>query len=206
MAMTEKEYLQQLQSLLPQGLAWPRDENALLTKLLGMPANALARVDARSDQLVNEADPRTATEMLQDWERVTGLPDPFFLDDDATQLTTAERQKDVETKLVSIGGQSPKYLIELSRRLGYEITITEFFPFRADMSAADDPLIDDDDVFWWQVNAGLNNMTYFRADVSAADDPLASWGNARLERILNRFKPAHTDIIFAYKGENDASY
>ena len=75
MVLTENDYLRQMQSLLPYGPAWPKDDGALITRLLGGLAAELARVDGRAWQLVEEADPRTVAELFADWERVAGLPD-----------------------------------------------------------------------------------------------------------------------------------
>lgn len=75
MALTDTDYLRQLQSLLPPGPAWPKDDGATLTRLFGALSSELARVDGRAWQLVEEADPRTTGELLADWERSAGLPD-----------------------------------------------------------------------------------------------------------------------------------
>lgn len=76
MVLSAEAYLAQLQALLPPGSAWPRAANATLTKLLGALAEELARLDARALALIDEADGRSTLELLSDWERVCGLPDP----------------------------------------------------------------------------------------------------------------------------------
>lgn len=75
MALTAEQYQSQLLELLPLGAVWPRDLDTGLAKLLLAKADEFARVDGRADQLIEEADPRTTSEMLSDWERVVGLPD-----------------------------------------------------------------------------------------------------------------------------------
>jgi uncharacterized protein YmfQ (DUF2313 family) len=75
MALTDTDYLRQLQALLPPGPAWPKNDDATLTRLFGALASELARVDGRAWQLLEEADPRTTAELFLDWERVAGLPD-----------------------------------------------------------------------------------------------------------------------------------
>lgn len=75
--MALSRYTILLQQLLPQGLAWPRDEGAMLTRLLAGLAEELERVHLRADDLLErESDPRYAVECLPDWERMLGLPDP----------------------------------------------------------------------------------------------------------------------------------
>lgn len=194
MGMSAAEYLSQLQALLPQGPAWPRDEDATLTQLLAALAEEFARVDLRAENLLDEADPRTTAEMLWDWERVAGLPDPCVI---AAQ-TTQERRAALVAKLTNIGGQSRQYFIDLAAALGYTITITEFHPFRVDESAAGDALHGDDWAFAWRVNAPATTIREFRVSESTVGDPLRIWGNELLECALSRLKPAHTHALFGY--------
>ncbi|MDP1682723.1 MAG: DUF2313 domain-containing protein [Burkholderiales bacterium] len=190
--MTAEQYLSQLQALLPLGAAWPRDAEATLTKLLQAFSDELARVDGRAAALIDEADPRTTSELLTDWERVAGLPDSCV----AVEQSTAQRIAALVTKLTTIGGQSATYYIALAATLGYAITITEFHEHSVD-DDVDYPLYSAAWQFAWQVNAPLNTIFELSVDDSV-DDPLASWGNEALECVINRLKPAHTHVLFAY--------
>ena len=196
MALTAADYLAQLQALLPQGFAWPRQADAALTKLLLAWADEMARIDGRAADLVEEADPRTTAELLADWERVAGLPDPCVAALGINQ-TTAQRRAALVAKLTTIGGQSAAYYIALAASLGYTITVTEFSPFQAG-SAAGDALTNDGWQFVWQVNAPEASIVEFAAGRSSAGEPLRSWGNELLECVINRLKPAHTYVLFAY--------
>ena len=182
------------QRLLPRGAAWPRDPDATLTALTAALAARTAAVHARAAQLLEvESDPTQTVEMLSDWETAYGLPDP------CTPLnpTLQQRRFALLAKIIAIGGQSIGYYQSVAAALGYAITITEFHAF-----VADDPCeLPDNDPSWdfaWQVNAPETTEQLFRADVSAADEPLATWGNAQLECVLNRLKPADTILTFAY--------
>lgn len=194
--MTADDYTQQLQALLPEGAAWPRDADAVLTKLLAGLAEELARVDSRAEDLLRESDPRRTAELLTDWERVVALPGPC----DALAPTLQERRNQLVAKLTSIGGQSRAYFIGLAAALGYEITIIEFNPFRAGFSHAGDFLTNDTWLHWWMVNAPATTVVHFRAGESAAGEPLASWGEERLECPIRDQKPAHTGVAFSYGG------
>lgn len=189
-------YLAHLQALLPPGAAWTRERDANLAKLLRALAEELARVDGRAVDLLRECDPRTAFEMLSDWERVTGLPDQCT----GALITIQERRQAVAMKLASTGGQSRQYFIDLAAALGVEITITEFLPFQAGRSVAGDALYNDDGWrHFWKVNSPeTTNVNYFRAGMSAAGEPLRTWGDKSLECIINVRKPAHTTVFFAY--------
>ncbi len=186
------DYLSQLQALLPPGPAWTRDAEATLTKLLNAWADELARVDGRAAQLIDETDPRTTTELLADWERVAGLPDPCV----GADQTTVQRRAALHAKLTTLGGQSAAYFIAQGAGLGYTVTITEFDQH----TVADDvnhPLYGQPWQFAWQVNAPQDTVGVLDVN-GTVDDPLAWWGNEALECSINRLKPAHTHVMFAY--------
>ena len=115
MAAKAEDYRRLLAALLPQGLIWPRDAESNLGRLLHSLAEELARIDARGGDLINEADPRTAFELLSQWEKVCGLPDECS----ALSETLAARRGAVLAKLTALGGQTPDYFIELAATLGY---------------------------------------------------------------------------------------
>ena len=110
MGLTADAYLGQVQALLPPGLAWTREQDAVLTLLLQGLAEELARVDGRADDLVDEADPRTALELLQEWEAVCGYPDECL----ESGATPQERRAAVVARLTARGGQSRAYFIALA--------------------------------------------------------------------------------------------
>lgn len=195
MGLTAADYLAQLQGLLPPGPAWPGDPDARLTRLLQALADEAARVDGRAVLLVEEADPRTTAELLADWERVAGLPDPCVVAAGVTQ-STAPRRAALLARLTTLGGQSPAYFIALAASLGYVITITEFHLHSVD-DVVDYPLYAAPWQFTWQVNAPLNTVFELTA-ADTVDDALASWSNAALECVINRFKPAHSLVLFSY--------
>ncbi len=191
---TAEEYFRQLQGLLPPGEAWPRDEDTTLGRLLRAMAVELARVDARSNDLIQEADPRTTTALLPEWERVTGLPDDCV----GPGTTLQERRAMLVRKLTSIGGQSRAFFIDTAAALGFDISITEFRPFRVGRSAADDALCGHDWIFAWRVEGPETTIVHFRTGQSTVGEPLRSWGNTLLECVMTRLKPAHTIVQFAY--------
>ena len=195
MVLTDSDYLQQLQALLPPGPAWAKDDDATLTRLLSSLSAELARVDGRSWQIVEEADPRTTAELFLDWERVAGLPDSCAVAFGGAQ-TMPQRRAALVGKLVTLGGQSPAYFIGLAAALGYAITITEFRPFTVG-SRVNQPICGSAWSFAWQVNAALNTVRKFKVSDTVAD-PLAAWGNALLECVIKHLKPAHTTVLFSY--------
>lgn len=193
--MTPADYTHQLQALLPVGLAWPREPDAQLTKLLAAWAEELARLDARALRLIEEADVRTTEELLPDWERVLGLPDPCLPDDAGLQ----QRRAAATTRLTGIGGQSRAYFIALANSLGVEITIDELRPFRCGDGECGDTIYDPAVVFTWQVNlpADVTRIVQFRLGESTAGERLLDMDIGALECVFERLKPAHTSVVFA---------
>lgn len=193
-AYSASDYLQSLQALLPQGLAWSRDTNATLTKLLSALAQEFERVGQRFADLYDERDPRLTLELLTDFERELALPDSCT----PAAQTLLERRKAIEAKITQQGGQSIPYFIQLAKTIGYDITITEFSPYTVN-NLVNDPLYGQLWQFAWQVNAPEETVTLFTTN-SAVNEYLARWGNIQLECIINRLKPAHTHVLFAYGG------
>ena len=196
-------YQEQLQQLLPPGAAWSRAPDTALGRLLGAIADELARIDGRAFALIEEADPRTALELLPDWERVAGLPDECV----PTSGGIRERQIAVARKISGIGGQSIAFFEELGAQLGIAIEIEEFAPFTAG-SRAGETCSDDAwrHVFRVRVlppseaiaNVYALRFAYFSAGISNAGDLLSSVNSDELECVISRSSPSHAITLFAY--------
>lgn len=195
MARSANEYLEQLKLLLPPGKALPRETGTSLDTLLDGIAQELARLDARGEDLIGEANPSSTSELLTDWERTAGLPDNCS---GTLDSTVQGRRQSLLAKLTSTGGQSKQYFIDVAAALGYEVTISEFRPFRAGLSHAGDDLTNGDWIYTWRVNAPETTTVSFRAGQSSAGEALRIWGNETLECKINKLKPAHTIALFAY--------
>lgn len=194
MALGAENYLHQLQSLLLRGAAWTREVGSTLTNLLTGIAQEFARVDARTDDLISESDPRTTNELLEDWERVAGLPDPCV----TTDQTIEQRRVALVSKVTMQGGQSRQYFIDMAAGLGYpDATIDEFLPMNCNDNC-NDALWSEDDKYVWQLNLPSDGATYIANCNNNCITPLQAWGDEVIECRINKFKPAHTTAIFAY--------
>lgn len=197
MTLKAAQYARQLKALLPSGPAWQgvRDSGSTGEKVLLAIAEELARIDARGGDVVDEMDPRTAVETLEDWETALGLPNPCVTQ---TQ-TTEQRRAAVVSKLAQLGGASRAYFIQVAAALGYTITIEEFRPFLAGFANAGDSLTNDTEWrYTWQVNAPETTVSTFKVGIGKVGEPLRSWGNEELECVIEQLKPAHTHVLFAY--------
>lgn len=201
-------YAGQLRQLLPTGPAWNFGAESTFAQLLAGLAEELARVDARALDLVEEADPRTALELLPDWERVAGLPDACTgIPDNA-----GERQAALQQKLTGLGGQSAQSFIDLAARLGYQIWIEEHRPARIGMRLGE-RLNHADFAFCWTAHVrpfdGYLEEATFLAQARIGDRlgvRLRGFGAIDLECVIARAKPAHTIVLFAYDVEPSAAF
>ena len=74
------DYAAALAALLPVGHAWPRDPQSPLMRLVSGLAQVWGSVDGKAGDLLQiETDPRRTYELLAEWERAFGLPDPVAI-------------------------------------------------------------------------------------------------------------------------------
>lgn len=205
---SEGDHAQVLRQLLPRGAAWDFAPDGTFARLLEALAAEFARIDARTIELLDEADPRTALETLVDWERVAGLPDACAGEPDNVR----ERQIALVQKLTSIAGQRPADFIDLAALIGFEIDIEEHRPLRVGFRAGD-ACKDEAWAFAWTVTvqpfdgAGRPVLSIAHFKVG---DPVGTrvrgFGALDLECIIRRAAPAHTNVIFAYVIEREPDF
>lgn len=170
------DYVLSLRQLLPKGDAWSAENGSLTGDFLGSMAEGMARADARMNDLLEEADPRTATELLSRWEGVTGLPDAC-----TGELNSIyERRLAVHTRLTEAGGQSIDFYKGIALNLGYVVEINEFQPFVAGSRAGDRVFTSR----WRHVWEVVMHTGGVPANV--------------LQCTFERIKPAHTTVFFTF--------
>ena len=168
-------YLSLLQALLPRGRAWPRAASAWLTKLLDALAQEFERVEQRVQDLLQEYDPRTANELLGDWERVAGLPGDW-----PVPGTLDGRRRLLHGRMTVRLGQSKQAYLDLAWRLGYEeVTIKTYQVFVAGSSVGQ-PLTQTP----WR-------FAFTMQVLYGANDP-------QLEAVIRFNAQAHTHVLFEY--------
>lgn len=190
MDITRADYLSQLQALLPQGVAWTREQGAALTRLLDVFAEEFARTDESAMQLLREADPRSAYDLLADWEVIAGIA--------INTGSIEQRRANLVSKLTSRGGQSRAYFIALAEKFGYPgVTITEYHQMTC-TSVCTDALYSLVDLFVWTLNIPGGGGVFAATCRSPCNAALGSSGNSRLEAAINAYKPAHTTALLNY--------
>jgi uncharacterized protein YmfQ (DUF2313 family) len=198
-------YADQFRALLPHGLIWRPSRDSNLYRLLQAFASEMERIESRAKSLRRELDPHFTNEMLEDWERITGMPPECV----PPPESLIDRRNLVLAQLGKRGGQSRQFYIDLAASLGYTVEIREFHPFVAGPAYGDDRSKAGDALYnegpgWhhcWVVEVqDTYTIRTFKAGQSVAGDPLATWGNWELECLLVLSKPAHTLVFMNYPG------
>jgi uncharacterized protein YmfQ (DUF2313 family) len=117
------DYAVAMEGLLPQGQAWPRAWGSVLMNTVRGLTRIWGDFEIRASHLLEqESDPRKTVELLPDWERNWGLPDPCY----SEPQTLYERQLALLMRMTMLGSQSREFFIWLAATIGYIITISEF--------------------------------------------------------------------------------
>lgn len=196
MALKQADYLAQLIELLPPGPAWMPEPGEPLYRWLEGLAAEFARLDQRCADLLAESLPQSARELLAEWEATAGLPDDCTIP--GTQ-TVAERRAAVLGKLLAVGGQSIPYYKTILAALGYpDARIEEFKPHihgRARHGSRYGNWL------WgriWRVHLPATTVTRRRYGSAVHGEPFSVYGDSAVACILNRMKPAHTELLITY--------
>ncbi len=188
------DYLRAMQSLMPRGRVWPRDPDAVQTKVLRGLSAVYVRTNARANNVLAEAFPPTTYELLPEWEATLGLPDTCS----GTVQTVIQRRGQVVARFIGMAGQRISDYVGWAAQLGFSITVTNCAPFRMGQSRMGAPLGGPDWSHTWRINAPLDSIIPFRMGGSAMGDPLQAWGNAVLECEMEAVSPPHTILQFSY--------
>lgn len=114
-----EDYCDTLPQLFPQGLAWRMKPGGLMRQLFCALSYEYSRIEIRGRDVINESDPRTTVELLEDWERNLNIPG------ECQELapTTAGRQAAVTAKYTQKNGPNPAYFLQLAEEYGYTGTV-----------------------------------------------------------------------------------
>lgn len=180
---------------LPIGRAWARDGGSVLSNLLAAFAPTFSNLAERALYSLRESPAGDdLLEMLPEWEETLSLPDPCSGPDATIEL----RQMHVRARLTQLGGQSVPYFTAYAAALGYTITVEEFAPARYGRRNYGLPRYGADWAYVWRVHAPSTTTTPAQYGSHRSGEPYTAWQSNSLVCELNRIKPAHTALLFAY--------
>lgn len=208
-----EKYKQLIVDMLPKGRLWDVLNQPGLAAVLESLAVEFARVEDRVGDMLYEADPRQTTELLEDWERLLGLPDETTV----ANPTIAQRRAQVVQKLTAVGGLSGEYYEFLISQLGFPgAKVTKWRQFEVGRSVVGDPLTNDFDIpftvgmtvgnplrlvgwlFYFNVETTLTEDVWFEVGRSVVGESLHEYGNEMVERLIKKLKPAHAGVTFTF--------
>jgi uncharacterized protein YmfQ (DUF2313 family) len=176
------DYVHAFLALLPFGYAWPRQPDSTLVKTCTGLNEFWGFVDGRAADLLEiESDPRTTVELLPDWERNWGLPDPCY----SAPQTIGQRQLALVMRMTMLGGQSREFFINVAAQIGYTITITEYRVFVVGIDRCGDNRVygDGSVPMFDEWNKPIDDPT----GNPVAEGELSEWPNYGLGPPSNRF-------------------
>jgi uncharacterized protein YmfQ (DUF2313 family) len=193
MAMNDVDYQRAMLQLMPTGAAWPQDPNSTLGELLHALADGYARADSQSDEVaIRESMPRTAQDLLTDWETCLGLPECGDLGD-----TVVKRQQAAQAKFAMAASLNLYFYEELALEHGYVIKIYQAFAHNC-MRDCMYPLVPQTVRFTAYVYV-YNQIDSYRATcLDSCMTPLLIYESGELECLLERYGPAHEKFIYFY--------
>lgn len=199
-----EKYKALVRELFPTGWAWKVWKGSVFAQLLDALAEEPARIEERGFDFLQEMDPRTTFEMLDNWERLLGLPDECTPDGDPSLF---ERRVRILQKLTTGGGQSIAFFKLIAEQLGYDadiIDVQNFQDFRVGTARVGDRLTNGtnaNDGGWaytFLVSAPAELTRRFRVGQSTVGDRLVTIENETLECVIRKFAPAHVTVLFAF--------
>jgi len=204
---TIAKYKDLLINLLPVGRLWQPRRQPVFDATLESIAVELCRVEDRVNDLLDEADPRNADELLEDWLRLVGLPDECTPEG----LTTIQLRDQMVEKYTNVGGLSKTFYEAVGLKLGYTIVVDNYFNFRVGFSTCGEALTN---YFDDRLEAGevigvplrqhgwrfVFNVTapIVQDEVMEAGDPIGQplhfYDNELVRCTIQKLKPAHTSF------------
>lgn len=187
MARTLEDFTKLLLSLLPPSKAgfWTRSINSNLYKHAKGCSQEFARIDLRIEDLLHEGLVTEVSELLEEWEKDFGLPENGYKLAD----TTEGRLRELHAKFLEYGRQDVNYYSDIAAALGYTIEIEEFSPAFVGLMAAGDAVGCQENIFYWKVVIDLSCITSSKlVNIS------------KLIYRIRKVKPAHTMVLFDFKG------
>ncbi|WP_454843416.1 putative phage tail protein [Pseudomonas gorinensis] len=182
--MSEDDYKQQLQQLLPPGPAFDVELQTDIAALVAAFAPEFARIDAALDELQAELNPASVSQLLTDWEEYLGIPDVCVV---PGSQTVAERRQAVLNKMSATGAPQRAYYLRMAMQTGIGIAIDEFRPARVGSTNVGDFLYGDAWPWSWLASAPI--------------DAFGTTEAATLNCRLQLEAPEYTDVVLGFGQE-----
>lgn len=204
---TAEDYENALYLLLPKGPAWPCDFDAASTaqNFLRWLAREMARVEANSNGLFDEADPRTADTFLEAWLTEWGLPNECMKKFDQTVFPRDQLRTMLAAQIGTWGLTSVEAINFIGKLYGKDVDVQNVQPFTT-ASTVNRRLYDSAwRVYVVIVSISDNESADWFDCTWTVDQPLGRWGDELFECSVAAVIPAHLWPMFSYPDAADGS-
>lgn len=204
------KYKEIIRRLFPRGKAWNNILDYDFGGLVSGLAEESARIEERGFDFLKEMDPSQTFEMIDNWERLLGIPDECT-PTEGDPPTLYQRRVRILQKLTTGGGQSRDFFKLIAQQLGYDtdvLDVINFKDFRAGEGRAGDRISNSTDsngdigasgwAYTFAVKAPASLSRKFLAGQGRAGDRLVLVENETLECVIRKFAPAHVTVLFFY--------
>jgi uncharacterized protein YmfQ (DUF2313 family) len=192
-------YKDLLANLLPPGSAWEsaNEPDSNLSLLLGSLSQEFERIDEKALELISEANPLTAFQLLNGRYAEAGLPNNCS---QTVAATAQEKRAEVLSAWRNRGNQTKSFYLDLLAKLGVQATIDELFtlypPFTC-ISLCNANATGESYASTWRINYIGQQAVDFKAGASTAGNPLGSFPlTAGFACMIEKLKPLHTTVIY----------
>lgn len=178
---------------LPTGLLWTAafTENTIFRNFIKGVSVEMGRWQETLQKVALEYIPNMHTSLIPEWEQTLGIPDSCF---SITNQTDAIRRRNILIKLTCMNLQTENDYLKLADSLGLTIEVVPYdltgvgFPYTFPFSFFDP-------VFDWKIIIYTNIVAGFPYTFPLIFDT-ADPNVGLFECIVNKQKPAHTEVTF----------
>lgn len=183
-------------AIAPEGFAWPEGDADSFTaaKWLAL-ANEISLVEGRCEAMLPQIDPRTAPDLLSDYQRVLG-PDPCGRDQLA--LSFADQAALAWQRWTGAPGAYPGWFIAAAAAIGVTMTITEYPQSMCGASVCGDSLVPSPQQCSFLVGLPATRVTQAVCGAAQCGDLIGAFTPNLMECVVRAFAPLHTQPYFAY--------
>lgn len=194
---TPLQVQQQILAEGPDGWAFSRDPDDYEAAVFLPLATEMSLIEASALSMLPQIDPRTAPDLLPDFERALG-PDPCMAANPITDTVT--RGLVAYAKLTNNGTICAGYFENYALSIGETITIKEFPPGTQCglFECGNAMLVQPPEHCAFQVTLPATNVTHFICGASQAGDSLGVFTPSPMECVITNGAPLYATPYFNY--------
>ena len=195
MSRSPADVLSEILTDLPQGWALDHREDGFVAAWMQPLASEISLVEASIEELLNEVDPRAATYLLPDYQRVLG-PDPCGRDQLA--LSFPDQAALVYQRWTGGGEMCAGYFIAQGAAIGVTVTITEYQQALCGRMQCGQELVPEAQNFAFSVGLPATRVWYPICGQLQCGETLGGFTPNLMSCVIAAEAPLHTLPVFNY--------